>query len=106
MKPNFIKSTYSKRNAKLVCLGYNCYKDYLKSNHWALVKKRAIESKMLGGKNRRCKKCNTKKHLHLHHKTYKSLGKENLHHLIWLCADCHDATHEKEKLNKKALWFC
>jgi len=38
----------------------------------------------------RCAICNQKKPLQAHHRTYESLGRENLTDLIPLCDDCHE----------------
>ena len=98
--------TYYKRNIRINEFGYSSYSEYLYSNHWKSVKKRAINSLVLGGKNHCCKKCKTRKDLCLHHKTYKTICKENLNHLIWLCKVCHNKATKEFHGQFSNLWNC
>lgn len=41
----------------------------------------------------RCERCDNKRDLHVHHKTYERLGAERDEDLEVLCADCHEAHH-------------
>lgn len=66
------------------------YKEYLKSKHWAKVRKLAI--KRSGNK---CQLCSSKGKLNVHHNNYKNLGKELPTDLIVLCETCHKKFHNK-----------
>ena len=66
------------------------YKEYLKSDHWKNVKKRYKDSKL----TQKCYICGSNKHINIHHKTYKRLGKEKLNDLVPLCQECHYLTHK------------
>jgi 5-methylcytosine-specific restriction endonuclease McrA len=70
--------------------GYRSYSDYLRSDHWADVKRRYRASKLNKG---RCHSCREKKPCDLHHRTYKRLGEERLTDLFLLCRDCHSELH-------------
>lgn len=82
---------------------FNNYRDYLLGNHWKEVKQKYKRSKL----PQHCNVCDSKIKLHLHHKTYKRIGKERLTDLIYLCEKCHSFAHDKlrndhsQKLN---LW--
>ena len=96
--------TFGKRNELLRKIGYTNYQDYLKSEHWNDVKNRAKKSKLLGGKNKKCSVCNKNFGLTLHHKTYKTLGKERLNHLCWLCFYHHELVSKKFAKNGIGNW--
>jgi hypothetical protein len=86
----------------------NNYREYLSSLHWVKLKRRYKESKLYIGC---CETCFDKnKILHLHHKTYKRIGKEHLTDLVYLCEDCHNELHRlyKEKKSQginSSIWF-
>jgi len=67
------------------------YTSYLKTKHWKLTRERMYNSKY----KYECYCCSHKYKLQLHHKSYKTVGNENLTHLIWLCSNCHTKIHEK-----------
>lgn len=68
----------------------------MKSPLW--FKKRNLTFKRLGAF---CHKCKSKKNLHVHHKTYKRLGHEDIFEdLVPLCITCHEACHLFCKENK------
>lgn len=73
------------------------YKKYLQSQEWK--NKREEIYKLRNGK---CEVCNCKlyHHYHVHHKTYKRLGKELNSDLVLLCEDCHVDLHKKIKTKK------
>lgn len=77
------------------------YKEYLLTTHWRNLKEKMYKSKY----KYECYSCKCKTKLELHHKTYKRIGNERLNDMIWLCRDCHEATH---KVNKQGtqLWKC
>lgn len=45
---------------------------------------------------RRCRLCNSKERLEVHHRTYKRRGNEKLDDLTTLCHRCHATYHNKE----------
>lgn len=78
-------------------LGYSSYPKYLQSTHWKNVKYRMLKSKLVKRDSRGIPCCffceRNDLPLHLHHKSYKSLGKEKLMHLELLCELCHSFVH-------------
>ncbi len=67
------------------------YAEYLRSDYWQDLRRR-YEKSALG--KRGCYVCGSHDFLHLHHKTYKRVGKERLTDLIYLCGVCHEETHK------------
>jgi len=74
------------------------YDAYLMTMHWRQL--RIIVAEASGNK---CKKCNKVvwRGFHVHHITYKRMGKERLSDLWFMCEDCHILLH-KEKKEEKA----
>ena len=73
------------------------YKDYLKSDRWQLL--RTFIHTRDGD---RCMTCNSKKNLHVHHRTYSKIRTDGeKHDLILLCAPCHKIIHENRKIDGK-----
>jgi len=70
------------------------YEKYLKSTHWSRIKT------VVKSVRRTCEACSSGLDLHVHHKTYKRLGGENMEDLTLLCQGCHKMVHEVQK-NKK-----
>ena len=68
------------------------YKEvYLYSDRWK--RKRAA---VITRDGNRCTRCGAdNKTLHVHHKTYRFIGREPLRDLITLCEDCHRKEHGK-----------
>ncbi len=86
-----------KLSDRLSKLGYASYKEYLNSQHWYRIKDKFYGSDRVtrdSKGNVLCSSCNKAKPTEVHHLTYKSLGKEELIHLIALCRDCHQAQHK------------
>jgi 5-methylcytosine-specific restriction endonuclease McrA len=80
------------------------YREYLKSAHWQSLRER---KKTRDADRRKCLICKETQSLHLHHKTYKRLGKEYLGDVIWLCKDCHYLVHQimkKRPTKAMRLW--
>lgn len=81
------------------------YLEYLKSEHWSLVRKRFFRSKLVSRNSsgklccEGCGKSDIK--LSVHHRTYKRLGRERLIDLALVCDDCHTLIHTSYKSN---LW--
>lgn len=66
------------------------YQLYLQSRHWRDIRARYYKS----GRPKECYVCGSKEQLHLHHRTYKRVGRERLKDLILLCKDCHGDLHD------------
>ena len=64
------------------------YKAYLKSAHWQRFKIMKLHKVCA------CEVCLSKERLCLHHKTYATLGNEQLSDVIVLCNKCHSLLHE------------
>jgi len=68
------------------------YKAYLQTEHWAYVRKVALERD--GDK---CQACGTKiGTIDVHHNTYDRLGEERLSDVVCLCRQCHELFHEAQ----------
>lgn len=80
------------RQSDIIELKKLLYNDFLKTAYWAIVRNYVVDQSR--GK---CEICGKKKHLHVHHKTYKNHGFEhaNLDDLMVLCEICHAKFHDK-----------
>ena len=76
-------------------LGYQSYRQYLRSDHWKSVRERYRCSK----KPKKCQVCGSDKY-ELHHTTYERLGKEWLKDLMPLCRRHHKAVHRYLRRHK------
>ena len=65
------------------------YKQYLKSYHWRVVRKQALEYA-----EHKCQLCNTTKKLNVHHNNYQNVWMEKPRDLIVLCNRCHKQFHK------------
>ena len=90
-------------------LGISSYRDYLGTQHWKDLKERfyseSVRVKKMKQKYGRvvCEFCSSKdKPLHLHHRTYKRLGREHLSDLYLICEPCHTKIHS---MNRKVPLF-
>jgi hypothetical protein len=68
------------------------YGDYLKTPHWATMRRLALEMA-----DRRCQLCNSQKGVQVHHRDYARLGEEKLSDLTVLCPECHKKHHGIEE---------
>ena len=68
------------------------YENYIKSKAWFSFRRDYI---LKYGRN--CQLCEIKTGKHLHHMTYKRLGKEKETDVLFLCEDCHFRIHYGEK---------
>jgi 5-methylcytosine-specific restriction endonuclease McrA len=69
------------------------YSEYLKTDHWQELRKHKLRNAYFV-----CELCGASDRiLHVHHKTYESLGNEALGDLIVLCEDCHGRYHGIER---------
>ena len=73
--------------ADLALYRYNKYQ-YLQSPEWATKRKQALKQA-----HHHCCMCNSSRHLHVHHISYKNLYKEPLSDLAVVCASCHTLIH-------------
>ena len=80
------------------------YRDYLLTEHWKNVKGRFFKSKTFKNYQNhrhsegcgRCFVCLKNDKLHVHHKSYRRLGKEHIgRDLVALCSVCHKDLHGK-----------
>lgn len=97
------------RREQLIELGHSTYRDYLKSDHWAELKKRFYASKFvrraLFGMPRCFACCRFGLQMEVHHRTYKRLGNERLQDLALLREDCHEMAHAAHmKKPEDGLW--
>lgn len=70
------------------------YKEYINSMRWAGI---AAKCKQRDGQ--RCRCCNSREFLEVHHRCYDYLGREeenNMEDLITLCNRCHSKLHDKD----------
>jgi 5-methylcytosine-specific restriction endonuclease McrA len=72
------------------------YTEYLKTEHWKGVRKKALYKA-----HYKCEVCNSTEELNVHHKTYEHRGEEPPEDLIVLCHHCHAKFHDKLDENDK-----
>lgn len=70
------------------------YEEYIRSAEWNEKRKQKAEEQKY-----RCERCDkfVPKGFHIHHKTYKNFGHEDMKDLQFLCEDCHINVHCKIK---------
>lgn len=78
------------RELELQALKTMKYSEYLKTDHWAGLRKR-----MLQKAGYRCQLCGGAGILNVHHRTYENRGEESYSDLIVLCSGCHSKFHDK-----------
>lgn len=64
------------------------YEVYLSSDGWKQRRSHALE-----WADHRCQVCNSPHDLHVHHRTYERIGREDPADLTVLCLECHDLFH-------------
>jgi hypothetical protein len=64
------------------------YTEYLHSQHWQIVRQRALKSA-----NKRCSNCGDRYALRVHHLLYNTLWREHDYDVIVLCDTCHNMLH-------------
>lgn len=69
------------------------YHEYLRSNKWKAKRKR--KQRQCGY---RCEICGSDGPLDIHHKHYRTVGRESLSDLMCLCRHCHEDQHCKRVL--------
>ena len=99
-RPRKLDKTYSDtwKNRSLFLSGFS-YEEYLKSDHWLSVRKKAHGRKAY----QKCKFCSCTK-IDLHHTTYKWIfTKFELRAIIPLCREHHEEVHEYAKKHKYSV---
>jgi hypothetical protein len=82
-------------------VGKRGYRTYIRSDSWQEVCARYNKSKL----QKTCWCCGADDvPLDLHHKSYKTLGNENLNHLCRVCRGCHEQIHELARETGIHLW--
>jgi 5-methylcytosine-specific restriction endonuclease McrA len=76
------------------------YAQYIHSDEWRAVRERFFHSKLFKG---RCQACPSTDRLHVHHLTYKRLGREYLRDLVALCEGCHANVHDRQRATGENL---
>jgi 5-methylcytosine-specific restriction endonuclease McrA len=64
-------------------------KFYLTSVHWRFTRWRKKTLMLFTKGSVRCEKCGSERYLHIHHITYKRLGRERMSDLQVICRQCH-----------------
>lgn len=98
--PIHVVARAQQRETRLVGLGYESYGDYLRSSAWRALRRRYAEERPW-----LCHICGAEQGLHLHHRTYERVGREELDDLMPLCAGCHDLVHDLERRGEAGLDF-
>lgn len=78
-----------RRAEELIRLKTMPYKEYLQTEHWQRLRQQTLRRQHF-----MCQLCNSRKKLHVHHRTYKNRGEEQPWDLIVLCESCHRKFHE------------
>jgi hypothetical protein len=91
------KTDWEVRKRRLAELGFASYSDYLKSEHWASVKRSLKVSQ--------CEVCGETTLLDLHHLNYVCLGRESPFDVATVCQTCHKRLHEHAQEMSVAIHF-
>lgn len=98
--PFHVQVRIERREAALKRLGHSSYAVYLASNAWRGIRLRYIEERPWI-----CHVCGKTENLHLHHRTYERVGREELDDLMPLCDPCHGLVHALERKGRVRLDF-
>lgn len=71
------------------------YETYLQSPSWRITRNRALRLS-----DWHCSKCDSRRNLQVHHKTYERLGHEWDQDLIVLCRSCHEDHHDLDRAQR------
>lgn len=83
----------SARAERIRELRFMPYGEYLRTPEWQQTRQGALKRARF-----MCQTCSSSGELHVHHRTYARRGAEYNSDLIVLCADCHEAFHERRQL--------
>ncbi len=90
------KSSYNRKGKKVkqannqrVCTEkWSTYKEYLRTEWWQWRRKKALNKARWT-----CVRCKKREDLQVHHKHYRTLGREGKNDLEVLCKGCHNGIH-------------
>ncbi len=85
---NTISVEWDRRHTKITSLHKAQYALYLRSPEW-----RHKRNLVLNRDHRKCRVCEGKKKLEVHHLTYARKYNESLYDLVTLCETCHEIAH-------------
>lgn len=71
------------------------YSTYLQTTRWKLLR-----DEVLARDGYRCRVCNSRECLEVHHRTYERIGNEDFDDLTTLCCRCHDTFSRHGRLVK------
>jgi hypothetical protein len=71
------------------------YQEYLQSPEW-----QEKRDEVLGQARHRCRVCNSRHQLEVHHRTYDRVGHERSDDLTVLCRPCHELFHRYGRLGR------
>ena len=76
------------------------YSDYLKTEHWQVVRNAALK------RQSHCVLCRSTIKLQVHHNTYERIWHEEPDDVVVLCGSCHSEYHEPEAVpdNDSDFW--
>jgi len=77
-------------NQPLMRLRTMPYEEYLQTPEWIEKREQTLERD-----GHRCRVCNSREKLHVHHRTYARRGNEDLNDLTTLCETCHEEFHQR-----------
>lgn len=98
-RDNAMSDTWEQRSRRLRDLGLT-YKEFLASDYWKGIRKRAKEIKHL----QKCEFCGKKNDIHLHHKSYKYImTPHEIHSLVALCSGHHKIVHDFARLQNTSV---
>lgn len=80
----------SSEKEELSKLKYMPYAEYLKTDHWKIVRRNALYRSRF-----KCQLCNASARLNVHHRDYSRRGAELSSDVIALCENCHSLFHGK-----------
>lgn len=74
------------------------YLEYIASEEWTQRRERYFSDRP-----KRCRACNSRRYIQLHHKTYDRMGNEIDSDLVPLCVLCHEEVHRRHRLGSEIL---
>lgn len=90
---------YSRRDQRLVELGFETYEEYLASPRWAERRDAYLKVLLAAQRGVGCVACDGTSRLAVHHLTYARVGAELDEDLTVLCRDCHTSFHKWARWN-------
>lgn len=76
------------------------YTTYLQSSAWQQKRQEALRRDQY-----RCRLCNSRARLEVHHRTYTRLGNECVEDLTTLCGACHHRHHGRQEDTARRPWW-